>query len=465
VLLLIPNAEGLRVAKRWFFDAAATTPKADGQPHRGLEGTGNRRLHVALLGALAAAALIALAVPITRTRASTSETSPPQAAASEGIMTAVRAQAGAVTALVSSSSSTSSNPATLSTALNSVPGGALVPKSLLAAVGQVATGTTVSPDPGSMVVLGAPRGPISFTLHEEGFSAKQTSKENTVGQALATLGIRLSSRDLVEPPAESRLENGMHVFVTHAKSVRLIAGARESIVYTRAETVAGFLAELGIAVEPTDHVFPALDDPVKRGMSISVVTFRDGLEFTEDPLVYETEIEYDSAMLQGEREIVQYGVDGYVRRQYQIKQLNGQELDRVLVNEEWVWPTNEVIAVGTRVPATPPPPTRPPVVSAPTVSFEGMSCVSSLNVYATWYTAASSGGSGTTATGTGVYKGIVAVDPNVIPLGTKMYIPGYGYGLAADTGGAIKGNIIDLGYGPNDVYDWRSRYLDICILG
>jgi 3D (Asp-Asp-Asp) domain-containing protein len=170
-------------------------------------------------------------------------------------------------------------------------------------------------------------------------------------------------------------------------------------------------------------------------------------------------------MLQGEREIVQYGVDGYVRRQYQIKQLNGQELDRVLVNEEWVWPTNEVIAIGTRVPATPPPPTRPPVVSAPTVSFEGMSCVSSLNVYATWYTAASSGGSGTTATGTGVYKGIVAVDPNVIPLGTKMYIPGYGYGLAADTGGAIKGNIIDLGYGESDVKDWRPRYLDICILG
>ncbi|TET95518.1 MAG: hypothetical protein E3J29_06720, partial [Dehalococcoidia bacterium] len=71
---------------------------------------------------------------------------------------------------------------------------------------------------------------------------------------------------------------------------------------------------------------------------------------------------------------------------------------------------------------------------------------------------------GTTATGTTVRKGTVAVDPSVIPLGTRMYIPGYGYGVAEDTGGAVIGNIIDLGYGPNDVKDWTSGWLEICIL-
>lgn len=53
---------------------------------------------------------------------------------------------------------------------------------------------------------------------------------------------------------------------------------------------------------------------------------------------------------------------------------------------------------------------------------------------------------GTTATGMPVGKGVVAVDPNVIPLGTKLYIPGYGNGVAADVGGGIKGAIIDLWY-------------------
>ncbi|MEE9285854.1 MAG: 3D domain-containing protein, partial [Dehalococcoidia bacterium] len=113
-----------------------------------------------------------------------------------------------------------------------------------------------------------------------------------------------------------------------------------------------------------------------------------------------------------------------------------------------------IIALGTQVAASP----------EPTPEGE-MECVETMTVWATWYTAANGGGSGITFTGTAVYKGIVAVDPSVIPLGTEMYIPGYGYGLAADTGGGIIGNWIDLGYGPDDVYDWTTGWVDICILG
>jgi 3D (Asp-Asp-Asp) domain-containing protein len=51
---------------------------------------------------------------------------------------------------------------------------------------------------------------------------------------------------------------------------------------------------------------------------------------------------------------------------------------------------------------------------------------------------------GHTATGAPVGYGVVAVDPSVIPLGTRITIPGYGEGVAADTGGAIQGAVIDL---------------------
>jgi 3D (Asp-Asp-Asp) domain-containing protein/peptidoglycan hydrolase CwlO-like protein len=64
---------------------------------------------------------------------------------------------------------------------------------------------------------------------------------------------------------------------------------------------------------------------------------------------------------------------------------------------------------------------------------------SSLTVVATGYAL-----KGHTATGAPVGWGVVAVDPSVIPLGTRMSIPGYGSGVAADTGGAIVGNRIDL---------------------
>jgi 3D (Asp-Asp-Asp) domain-containing protein len=67
-----------------------------------------------------------------------------------------------------------------------------------------------------------------------------------------------------------------------------------------------------------------------------------------------------------------------------------------------------------------------------------------ITMEATAYLPTDGGGSGITASGIPATYGVVAVDPNVIPLGTRLYIPGYGEAIAADTGGAIVGNKIDL---------------------
>lgn len=63
---------------------------------------------------------------------------------------------------------------------------------------------------------------------------------------------------------------------------------------------------------------------------------------------------------------------------------------------------------------------------------------------ATAYLPSDGGGSGITATGIAACHGVIAVDPSVIPLGTQVYIPGYGVAIAADTGGAIRGNKVDV---------------------
>jgi 3D (Asp-Asp-Asp) domain-containing protein len=63
-----------------------------------------------------------------------------------------------------------------------------------------------------------------------------------------------------------------------------------------------------------------------------------------------------------------------------------------------------------------------------------------------------------------VTRGIVAVDPAVIPLGTRLYVPGYGFAVAADTGGGIIGNMIDLGFPDGVPSDWHTSWVDVYIL-
>ena len=90
-------------------------------------------------------------------------------------------------------------------------------------------------------------------------------------------------------------------------------------------------------------------------------------------------------------------------------------------------------------------------------------------VTATAYTAYCKGCSGVTATGIDLRKNahlkVIAVDPNVIPLGSKVYVEGYGYAIAGDTGGAIKGSKIDL-FMPNysDAIDFGRKKVQVKIL-
>lgn len=78
------------------------------------------------------------------------------------------------------------------------------------------------------------------------------------------------------------------------------------------------------------------------------------------------------------------------------------------------------------------------------------------------YSSRDPGVNGRTATGAALRKGIIAVDPLIIPLGTRVYVMGYGYGLAADTGGAIKGNVIDVAFNSRgEALRWGRKYVRV----
>ena len=89
-----------------------------------------------------------------------------------------------------------------------------------------------------------------------------------------------------------------------------------------------------------------------------------------------------------------------------------------------------------------------------------------LTMTATAYTASCEGCSGITSTGINLIdnpeKKVISVDPSVIPLGSKVYVEGYGYAIAGDTGGAIQGNKIDI-FIPNkqDAINWGVKEVNV----
>ena len=88
-----------------------------------------------------------------------------------------------------------------------------------------------------------------------------------------------------------------------------------------------------------------------------------------------------------------------------------------------------------------------------------------IRVEATAYSSAEPGLSAYTALGTLCQRGVIATDPSVIPLGTRVYIPGYGYAVAEDTGGAIVGHKIDVAFDTlAECYEFGRQFIDIYIL-
>lgn len=435
--------------------------KKSNQPSLAIARSHSGRLHLALMVALVAVGVATMAFPLTRPSVDAGDSSgTPVLVVAGGLSTALRSQAETVvSALTQAGPAPTPRAEAPSRSLDGLSGVSLVPRPLLAAAAHILVqGALAGPEgqQGPMTEMGPP---VRFTLHEGDFPSEVFSTRPSVGGALAALGADYNRHDLVWPVPETPLTAGLHVFVERATVIDLSVGGDESArVYSHGHTVGDLLAERGVELSKGDIVTPTLSTPLRNDLAISVTVIRETSEFEDTPIPFTTIFRDDPLLPQGEDRLVQEGEDGFVRREYSVVYENGEEVSRDLLSEMWVMPTDRIVAQGTTIV------TAAPVVAAPAAPDGEPQCARTLTVWATWYTAASAGGSGTTACGTTVRKGTVAVDPRVIPLGTRMYIPGYGYGVAEDTGGAVIGNIIDLGYGPNDVVDWSSSWVEICIL-
>ncbi|MDP3758855.1 MAG: 3D domain-containing protein [Candidatus Daviesbacteria bacterium] len=156
----------------------------------------------------------------------------------------------------------------------------------------------------------------------------------------------------------------------------------------------------------------------------------------------------------GEEKILEEGADGKRIKIFKITySKDDEEYERKLISVETTPAKDKKILRGTKI-----------VWKTMDTPDGEIKYWKKMRVYATHYDSHCPGCDEWTAIGMRAGKGVIAVDPKVIKLRSKIYIPGYGMAVAGDTGGAIKGNIIDLGFDDARTAGWRARFVDIYLL-
>lgn len=305
----------------------------------------------------------------------------------------------------------------------------------------------------ALVVLFVFQGALLFQekqviINLDGREIPVLTRARSVGELLKERGIAVNGSDYLQPHAERCLKEGDVLYVRKAVPIEISVDGRLCTLNHHTLAVPEILCKAGIKLGPLDRVAGSLSKdslPVR----LEVIRVKESEIEVEEAIPYSKERIMDAQLQVGQQELLQEGADGLERRRYLVRYENGRESERILISSQVLKEMQkEIVRIGTKDSI---------ILASRSLTLPRRE----LYVQATAYTHTGN------TTYTGVYPkiGTVAVDPRVIPLGSRLWIEGYGYGIAQDTGGAIKGNIIDLFMdSKEECLRWGRRMVKVYIL-
>lgn len=288
------------------------------------------------------------------------------------------------------------------------------------------------------------------------------SNTNKTSDALAEMGITIDETEYADMPEKT--EHGVaKIYIYPKKKVSVKIADTTTVLYSeKATTLSELFAENNVELSSEDIISTPVTSVIEDGMEVEItrVSRTTIEEYQEIP--FATEKRASSSMNKGTSKTVQSGVKGSKKVVYAIELQNGKEVSRNVVSETTVKePTAQIVEYGTKVIDT----------SGVVTTWSGskLNYKKKISMTATAYTTERTSDK-ITATGKVAKVGLVAVDPRVIPLGSKLYIVSadgkswcYGTAVAADTG--VRGNKIDLFFNTyNECISFGRRKATVYVL-
>ncbi|ECK6822215.1 DUF348 domain-containing protein [Listeria monocytogenes] len=308
-----------------------------------------------------------------------------------------------------------------------------------------------------------------ITINDNGTKKDVWSTKANVADLLKDENITTRPQDVLNVALDTKLKNGLEVNINRAIQLSLQNGAKKDTVWTTKTKVSDLLAEKNIKLDQDDRVSPAKDSNLKEKMTVEVTYVNSKAEKKNEQVKFETVYKEDDSLNKGVEKVVQEGKNGKKVVEYKVTFENGKEKKRDVIKENVTSDkTDKVVVRGTKEKVVATPVSNVSTSSATSSSSSSASSTPSGGKTYKMESTAYSGG-GTTAYGINLSANpglkVIAVDPRIIPLGSKVWVEGYGEAIAGDTGGAIKGNIVDV-YFPNEsqCYSWGRRMVTVKVL-
>lgn len=314
----------------------------------------------------------------------------------------------------------------------------------------------------------------------DGITYDYKTGASTVGEFLENEDIPFKEHGYINAEVGTPIYEGMVIEITNPIEIDILDGGVEKTVMSGYKNVEDILNQHGIVLDDKDYSVPSIKANIQISEHKNPLIIVNRVETEEivstQPIPHDKIAENRSDMPKGQEKIVTQGKDGVMEVKSEKLIVNGQEMDtRVIGQSVSQEPVAELKYVGTKD-------SKSSQISSKGSSskkggggsLKGRKVKRTITMEATAYdpSPASNGQwAGITALGTKLRPGVVAVDPKVIPLGSRVYVestdswPDYGMASAEDTGGAIKGNRIDLLFmDRKTVYNFGRRTVKVHVL-